>query len=90
MNDGQVQEGEVDAIGVECDVSSETAVKTAMAQIVDRFGRIDCLVASAGIVRVFLLYFIQHSPAILGIVENYAAMEYAVLPQCIPLVDGLF
>lgn len=48
MDNGLVPEGEVQAIGVECDVSSETSVKTAMSQVVHKFGRIDTLVASAG------------------------------------------
>ena len=43
-----MQEGEVQAIGIECDVALEEAVKTAMAEVVERFGRIDSLVASAG------------------------------------------
>lgn len=48
VNNGQVQEGELQAIGIECDVSSELAVKSAMTEVVERFGRIDSLVASAG------------------------------------------
>ena len=48
MDNGLVAEGEVQAIGVECDVSSEMAVKTAMSHVVHKFGRIDALVASAG------------------------------------------
>jgi NAD(P)-dependent dehydrogenase (short-subunit alcohol dehydrogenase family) len=48
VHDGQVKDGEVQAIGIECDVSSEMAVKKAMAEILEKFGRIDSLVASAG------------------------------------------
>ncbi|KAF8469913.1 NAD-P-binding protein [Gautieria morchelliformis] len=51
VDDGQVKEGEVQAIGIECDVSSELAVKRAMAEVLENFGRIDSLVASAGIVE---------------------------------------
>ncbi|KAF8205714.1 hypothetical protein K438DRAFT_1578982 [Mycena galopus ATCC 62051] len=38
-------------IGVECDVSSEQAVQKAYAEIMSTFGRIDSVVASAGIVE---------------------------------------
>jgi len=38
-------------IGVECDVSSELSVQKAYAQIMDTFGKIDSVVASAGIVE---------------------------------------
>ena len=36
------------AIGVQCDVSDEDTVAGAMRATPDRFGRLDCLVASAG------------------------------------------
>ncbi|VDB82770.1 unnamed protein product [Peniophora sp. CBMAI 1063] len=38
-------------IGVECDVSSERSVQKAYAETIDTFGRIDSVVASAGIVE---------------------------------------
>jgi len=53
VNNGQVEEGEVTAIGVECDVSSEMSVKVAMGEVIEKFGRIDTLVASAGIVETY-------------------------------------
>jgi len=36
------------AIGIQCDVSDEGAVAGAMRATLDRFGRLDCLVANAG------------------------------------------
>jgi NAD(P)-dependent dehydrogenase (short-subunit alcohol dehydrogenase family) len=36
------------AIGVRCDVSDEDNVAGAMRETLDRFGRLDCLVANAG------------------------------------------
>jgi NAD(P)-dependent dehydrogenase (short-subunit alcohol dehydrogenase family) len=38
----------INIIGIECDVSSERAVQKAYAEIMDTFGRIDSVVASAG------------------------------------------
>jgi NAD(P)-dependent dehydrogenase (short-subunit alcohol dehydrogenase family) len=35
-------------IGVECDVSSEQSVQKAYQQVIDTFGRVDSVVASAG------------------------------------------
>ncbi|KAF8517593.1 NAD(P)-binding protein [Hysterangium stoloniferum] len=49
VNNGQAEEGEIQAMGVECDVASEVSVKSAMADIIDKFGKIDSLVTSAGI-----------------------------------------
>ncbi|MBV9095520.1 MAG: SDR family NAD(P)-dependent oxidoreductase, partial [Streptosporangiaceae bacterium] len=36
------------AVGIQCDVSDEDGVVAAMRQTLDRFGRLDCLVANAG------------------------------------------
>ncbi|KAF7311305.1 NAD(P)-binding protein [Mycena kentingensis (nom. inval.)] len=44
-------EAEINAIGIECDVSSEVSVKKAFADAVAEFGRVDSVVASAGIVH---------------------------------------
>ncbi|KDQ33339.1 hypothetical protein PLEOSDRAFT_48354 [Pleurotus ostreatus PC15] len=41
----------IDAIGIACDVSSEESVQAAFAAIKERFGRLDAVVASAGIVE---------------------------------------
>lgn len=38
-------------VGLECDVSSERSVQKAFAETIDRFGRVDSVVASAGIVE---------------------------------------
>ncbi|CAD6587594.1 MAG: hypothetical protein CYPHOPRED_003971 [Cyphobasidiales sp. Tagirdzhanova-0007] len=48
---GAAVKGEVQAIGIGCDVSNEDHVKAAMQKVVDRFGRIDVLVTAAGIVH---------------------------------------
>ncbi|KAF8077787.1 NAD(P)-binding protein [Lyophyllum atratum] len=42
---------EVNFIGVECDVSSELSVQKAYAHVMDTFGKVDSVVASAGIVE---------------------------------------
>lgn len=44
---GKAQPHEIQAIGVGCDVSSEEAVKKAMATVYEKFGRIDVLVRLA-------------------------------------------
>lgn len=48
---GGAKKGEVQAIGLGCDVSNEEQVQAAMQAVVDRFGRIDVLVTAAGIVH---------------------------------------
>lgn len=48
---GEAKPGEVQAIGIGCDISDEDSVKAAMQAVVDRFGVIDVLVNSAGIVH---------------------------------------
>jgi NAD(P)-dependent dehydrogenase (short-subunit alcohol dehydrogenase family) len=35
-------------LGVRCDVSNEDNVADAMRETLDRFGRLDCLIANAG------------------------------------------
>ncbi|KIJ44278.1 hypothetical protein M422DRAFT_207933 [Sphaerobolus stellatus SS14] len=49
VKNGQTEEGDIKAVGIGCDVSSETSVKSAMAEVIDNFGQIDALVTSAGI-----------------------------------------
>jgi len=48
---GGAKKGEVQAIGLGCDVSNEEQVKSTIQQVVDRFGKIDVLVTAAGIVH---------------------------------------
>jgi len=48
---GEAQPDEIQAVGFGCDVSNEDSVKHTMQRIVDKFGRIDALVCSAGIVH---------------------------------------
>ncbi|GAA5938545.1 hypothetical protein JCM3775_002155 [Rhodotorula graminis] len=50
---GQAQKGEIQAIGLGCDVSNEQEVKDCFATVVDKFGRVDVLVTAAGIVENF-------------------------------------
>nr|GAT50690.1 NAD(P)-binding protein [Mycena chlorophos] len=44
-------DAEVNAVGIECDVSSEESVKKAFESTIEAFGRVDAVVASAGIVH---------------------------------------
>ncbi|KIK08245.1 hypothetical protein K443DRAFT_128612 [Laccaria amethystina LaAM-08-1] len=46
-----LQKKEVQVIGIECDMSSEASVQNAYEKVMDTFGRIDSVVASAGIVE---------------------------------------
>lgn len=48
---GEAEEGEIQAIGIGCDVSKEDHVTRAMDQIIEKFGRVDVLVTAAGIVE---------------------------------------
>jgi len=50
---GGAKKGEVQAIGLGCDVSNEEQVVKAMQTVVDKFGRIDVLITAAGIVHNF-------------------------------------
>lgn len=47
---GQAEKGEIEAIGLGCDVSSEQNVKECFQTVKDKFGRVDVLVTAAGIV----------------------------------------
>jgi len=38
---GEAKEGEIEALGLGCDVSSEDSVKVTFGKIKDRFGRVD-------------------------------------------------
>ncbi|KZT61613.1 NAD(P)-binding protein [Calocera cornea HHB12733] len=49
-NQGEVEKGEIECLGLGCDVSSEPAVQAAFAQISAKFGGVHVLVANAGIV----------------------------------------
>ncbi|KDN44545.1 NAD(P)-binding protein [Tilletiaria anomala UBC 951] len=53
LEHGQVSEGEIDVQGYGCDVSNEDNVMRVMQDIKDRFGKIDVVVNSAGIVENF-------------------------------------
>jgi len=45
---GEVEPGTIEAIGYGCDVSKEDSVQAVFQEIVDRWGKIDTVVASAG------------------------------------------
>ena len=46
----QIKKMGSDAIAIQCDVSDETQVKSMMAQVIEKFGRIDILVNNTGVV----------------------------------------
>ncbi|KDN37043.1 hypothetical protein RSAG8_10396, partial [Rhizoctonia solani AG-8 WAC10335] len=48
---GDIQRGKITAIGIGCDVGNEDSVKAGFAEVVNRFGKVDSVVASAGIVE---------------------------------------
>ncbi|KAJ7461529.1 NAD-P-binding protein [Mycena latifolia] len=50
-NNSDVNPDNVNIIGVECDVSSERSVQKAYEEVMSTFGRVDSVVASAGIVE---------------------------------------
>ncbi|GAA6017623.1 hypothetical protein JCM10207_001227 [Rhodosporidiobolus poonsookiae] len=50
---GQAEKGEIEAIGLGCDVSNEKQVQECFQKVVDKFGRVDVLVTAAGIVENF-------------------------------------
>ncbi|KAI9634559.1 uncharacterized protein MKK02DRAFT_16888 [Dioszegia hungarica] len=53
---GDAQPGEIKAIGLGCDVSSEASVKATFAKIKEEFGRVDACVTAAGIVENFVAH----------------------------------
>ena len=66
---------ELELVGIECDVASEESVMNAFERIRSRFGRVDAVVASAGMLNLYL--YRPTSSLFKGIVENYSALEYA-------------
>jgi len=47
----EMKEENLNIIGIECDVSSERSVQNAFTEVMNKFGRVDSVVASAGIVE---------------------------------------
>jgi NAD(P)-dependent dehydrogenase (short-subunit alcohol dehydrogenase family) len=43
-----MKEENLNIIGIECDVSSERSVQNAFTEVMNKFGRVDSVVASAG------------------------------------------
>ena len=63
-------------IGLQCDVASETSVQKVFQQVMDTFGQIDAVVASAGTaVDKPTTFMLTKIILFLGIVENYSAFE---------------
>lgn len=52
--EGAAAPGEIEALGVGCDVADEASVKAAFGAIKDKYGRVDVLVTAAGIVENFI------------------------------------
>lgn len=48
VNNGKFSKGELNVIGIGCDVSSEVSVQKAFKVATEEFGRVDSVVASAG------------------------------------------
>lgn len=53
VEQGLASEGEINALGIGCNVADEESVKAAFEEIRERFGRVDALVTAAGIVENF-------------------------------------
>lgn len=53
---GEAKKGEIYAMGIGCDVSSEESVKAAFQKIEDEYGRIDACITAAGIVENFVAH----------------------------------
>lgn len=51
--EGEATPGEIEAVGLGCDVSNEASVQEAFKKIEEKFGRVDILVTAAGIVENF-------------------------------------
>ncbi|KAJ9101934.1 hypothetical protein QFC19_005015 [Naganishia cerealis] len=50
---GEYQKGELEVLPIGCNVASEESVQSAFAEIVQKFGKVDCVVNSAGLVENF-------------------------------------
>ena len=78
---GVAEHGEIDAVGYGLDVSNEESVIATMDAVVARWGRIDCLVTSAGMKSSHFHFPRQiyqnsdTSPLHSGIVDNIPALE---------------
>lgn len=53
---GEAEAGEIQALGLGCDVANEDSVRAAFAQIKEKFGRIDTCVTAAGIVENYVAH----------------------------------
>lgn len=56
VENGEAQKGEIEAIGLGCDVSNEASVKQVFDTVKERFGRLDAVVTAAGIVENFVAH----------------------------------
>lgn len=76
---GQAEKGEIKAMGLGCDVSSEEQVKSCFAKIIKKFGRVDVLVTAAGIVGKFCIIYVglTVSTDLLQLfAENFSGVDY--------------
>lgn len=77
---GQAAKGEVSAIGLGCDVSSEEQVKATFGKVVEKYGRVDVLVTAAGIVENF--------PALEYPADKFRKLVSRRVPRCQVLRSG--
>lgn len=56
VENGEAEKGEIEAIGLGCDVSDEASVKQVFSTVKERFGRLDAVVTAAGIVENFVAH----------------------------------
>jgi 3-oxoacyl-[acyl-carrier protein] reductase len=82
-----------DAIGVECDVADREQVFSAVAQVVERFGSLDCVIANAGVGMYgnFLELAPEHIEAMIDInLKGTLYTAAATLPHLIAAGGGDF
>jgi 3-oxoacyl-[acyl-carrier protein] reductase len=82
-----------DAIGVECDVADREQVFSAVAQVVDRFGSLDCVIANAGVGMYgnFLELAPEHIEAMIDVnLKGTLYTAAATLPHLIAAGGGDF
>ncbi|WRT65889.1 uncharacterized protein IL334_002840 [Kwoniella shivajii] len=56
VENGEAEEGEIEALGLGCDVSDEASVQAVFNTVKEKFGRLDACVTAAGIVENFVAH----------------------------------
>ncbi|OCF33268.1 d-arabinitol 2-dehydrogenase [Kwoniella heveanensis CBS 569] len=56
VENGEAEEGEIQALGLGCDVSDEASVASVFATVKEKFGRLDAVVTAAGIVENYVAH----------------------------------